>query len=296
MNAPLVNLNDDMYPDINPLAFVQGTPEWHKLRKGKITATDAVVIMGMSPWKTRLQLYKEKKSNKPPEPANYAQQRGIDLESVARELFNKETGWNMQPEVVINEWAMASLDGRDASIGAILEIKCPGKKDHDIALQGNVPDHYYAQLQHQMWVAGTFNVFYYSFDGVAGVTVRVKRDEEYIQSMIPKLYEFYLQLENNTPPEPVDRDYLEKDNDTIWRQCALKWKSTQEQIKALERDAEELKQQLIFLSGESNAKGAGISISQITRKGSVQYVKMPQLKGVDVEPYRSASSTYWKIM
>ena len=41
----------------------QGTPEWLALRKTKITATDACVIMGSSRWKTKTQLYREKLSD-----------------------------------------------------------------------------------------------------------------------------------------------------------------------------------------------------------------------------------------
>lgn len=290
MNAALVD-----HSDINPSAFIQGTSEWLALRKTKITATDAAVIMGANHWKTKIQLYHEKVGNDvKPLYINERMQRGIDLEPVARNLFNLQTGWNMQPTVVINDWAMASLDGQDQDTGTILEIKCPGEKDHAEALSGRVPAHYYPQLQHQMWVSGTFIGYYFSFDGIDGVTVKVLRDEEYIQNMIPKLYEFYLCIKNETPPAPDENDYVEKD-DEIWRQCALKWLTTQQKIKLLEKEAEELKQQLIFLSGESNARGAGISLCQVTRKGTIQYAKAPQLKGVDLEYLRSPSTTYWKL-
>ena len=290
MNAALVD-----YPDINPLAFVQGTPEWLALRKGKITATDASIIMGANHWKTKIQLYHEKISDDvKPLYINERMRRGTVLEPVARELFNIHHGYNMQQKVVIHDWALASLDGYDEETGAILEVKCPNEKDHGEALAGRIPSHYYPQVQHQMWVCGESRVFYYSFDGVDGVTVEVLRDEEYIQNMIPKLYEFFLCVKNKTAPEPDENDFIEKD-DEIWRQCALKWTETQKKIKSLEREAEELKQQLIFLAGESNAKGAGLSLSLVTRKGAIQYAKAPQLKGVDLEYLRGPTTTYWKI-
>ena len=40
--------------------IIQGSQEWLDLRKTKITATDACVIMGESSWKTIIQLYEEK--------------------------------------------------------------------------------------------------------------------------------------------------------------------------------------------------------------------------------------------
>src|SRR5277367_1182702 len=183
-----------------PPEFIQGSEAWHALRKTKITATDATVIMGANPWKTIHHLYVEKLSDEPPMAPNEKMQRGIDLEPRARELFNLKTGWNMQPEVLVNDWAMASLDGRDCVLGNILEIKCPGEKDHALALAGKVPEHYYPQLQHQMWVAGTCMANYFSFDGADGVIIKVKRDDEYIEKMIIEEFKFYMCLQNKSPP------------------------------------------------------------------------------------------------
>ena len=283
--------------EMNP-KYMQGTPEWLALRKTKITATDAAVILGANPWKTRMELYLEKISKDvKPLYINEAMQRGIDLEPIARELFNLKTGWNMQPEVMLNDWAMASLDGRDADIGAIVEIKCPSNKDHTLALNGCIPDHYYPQLQHQMWIAGTSFAYYFSFDGADGVIVKVKRDEDFIQKMIEEEYRFYLCIQNKTPPEYQPGDYIER-NDEIWEQVASKWKSLQANIKELEKEEEETRRQLIFLSGESNTKGAGISLCQVTRKGTVDYPTMLKQLAVEdsfVEKFRKAPTTSWRI-
>ncbi|CAB4132487.1 COG5377 Phage-related protein, predicted endonuclease [uncultured Caudovirales phage] len=272
----------------------QGSAEWLKLRKTKITATDAAIIMGANHWKTRLQLYHEKLSEENNTFKNDAMQRGIDLEPIARELFEIKTGISMCPQIVVNDWAMASLDGMDSSGTKILEIKCPGPKDHAIALSGKVPDHYYPQLQHQMYVCDVQLVYYFSFDGADGVIVEVPRDEEYLEKLIAEEFKFYMCLQNKTPPEPQEGDYIERE-DALWQQCALKWKSLNESIKELEREEEETRKQLIFLSGESNTKGGGISLCQVQRKGNVDYAKIPELKGVDLDKYRKGSITSWRI-
>lgn len=275
------------------LQFVQGTPEWLSLRKNKITATDASVIMGLSHWKTRIQLYHEKLSNDPPIVANERMQRGIDLEPVARDLFCMTTGHKMIPKVVVKDWAMASLDGIN-EWNEILEIKCPGPTQHQIAVDGKVPDHYYPQLQHQMYVCDSEKVFYYSFDGFDGVTIEVKRDDEYIKKMIEEEKKFYQCIMNKTPPEPQEGDYIER-NDSLWEQCASRWIDINSSIKSMEKEEEELRKQLIFLSGESNTKGAGISLCQIQRKGNVDYTRIPELKNVDLEKYRKSSINSWRI-
>ena len=180
----------------------QGTKEWLDLRKIKITATDACVIMKTSKWKTPLELYEEKTTELPSRNCvNSAMQRGIDLEPIAREEFIKTTGIQVTPKVFVNDWALASLDGISEDGSTIVEIKCPGKKDHCTALEGNIPLHYYPQIQHQLWVTGALNAYYYSFDGKNGVAVKVLRDEDYIHRMICKELEFYMCILNKNPPK-----------------------------------------------------------------------------------------------
>lgn len=273
--------------------YIQGSSEWHALRKTKITATDAAVIIGLNPWKTPYQLYHEKKSNEPPPPANAAMQRGTELEPIAREKFILSTGIRMIPRVVIKDWAMASLDGISDE-NEILEIKCSGDKVHAEALQGKVPSYYYPQLQHQMYVCDALKAYYFSFDGNDGISIEVQRDDEFIKTMIDAEYAFYQRLETNTPPQSTENDYIERNDDT-WIEQVTKWKSLTASIKDLETQEEELRKRLIFLSGESNTRGGGISLCQVTRKGNVDYTKIPELKKIDLEQYRKPSTMSWRI-
>lgn len=274
--------------------MIQGSPEWLLLRKTKITATDAPVIMGASHWKTKIQLYHEKTSEKYKPTVNAAMQRGTDLEPIARDLFNIKTRWDMKPAIMVKDWMMASLDGRDEDSGSIVEIKCPGERDHAIALSGKVPDHYFPQLQHQMYVCDVQLAYYFSFDGIDGVVVKVKRDDDYIEKLIDEEKKFYECLKNRIPPEPSEDDYVER-NDNLWNECAENWMSVNRAIKDLQSQEEDLRKQLIFLSGESNTKGAGISLCQINRKGVINYSKIECLKNIDLEPYRNPSSISWRI-
>jgi putative phage-type endonuclease len=272
----------------------QGSSEWYALRKTKITATDSCVIMGASHWKTKIQLYNEKISNDFPICTNERMQRGLDLEPVARDLFILNHGYTSRSCVVVKDWAMASLDGMDETGKIIVEIKCPGEKDHKQALQGKVPDHYYPQLQHQMYVCNVDDMYYFSFDGIDGVTVKVKRDQQYIDKMVEEEKKFYECMINKIPPEPSDGDYIER-NDFTWKQCALNWIAVTAQIKDLEKQEEQIRKELVFLSGESNTRGCGISLCQVQRKGNVDYSKIPELNGVDLDKYRKQSINSWRI-
>lgn len=272
---------------------LQGTPEWRAFRKLHITATDSTIIMQTSKWKTPKQLYEEKICTIDfPSYTNERMQRGIDLEPIARACYESKVNTQFTPRIAVKEWAMASLDGVSDK-GEIVEIKCPGKKDHEIATLGNVPQHYYPQLQHQMYVCDVDKVDYFSFDGNDGVIVKVVRNDEYIKNMIEKELEFYMCLQNKTPPEE-EETYIER-QDPVWEALANRWKNIKRKKKEVEEEEEAVRQELLKASGELNTKGFGLSFINVLRKGSIDYSQIPNLIGVDLEQYRKPHSSSWRI-
>lgn len=184
-------------------ALVQQSEEWLLLRKSKIGASDASTIMGVNPWKTKYQLWEEKISDTITTIKSERMQRGLDLEEMARELFTIKTGLVVQPDVRFSnnyEWMMASLDGIDVTNSHIVEIKCPGKRDHATAISGQIPEHYYPQLQHQMEVCNVDKMFYFSFDGLNGVIIEVDKNEDYIAELIEEERKFFHYMITKQPP------------------------------------------------------------------------------------------------
>lgn len=179
------------------------TPEWLHFRRTHIGASDAISIMGMSPWKSPLELYEEKVF-KFEQDENPYMKRGKELESLALESFEKETGLVMFPMVFVHDsipWMSASFDGITIQRDAILEIKCPGKKDyHFVEVNKKVPPKYIPQLQHQIFVSGLDFAYYYSFNGEKGIIIEVKRDQEFIDKMIEKEKQFWHCLTTFNPP------------------------------------------------------------------------------------------------
>ena len=144
----------------------QGSPEWLAYRQDKIGASDCPIIMGVSPWQKPGDLYKNKLGITKLE-KNWAMQRGVNLEGPAREAFMLESGIYVEPcvgECEKNTWMIASFDGLSLDDKVAVEIKCPGKKDHDLALNGQIPEKYFSQLQHLMAVSGLECIYYYSFN------------------------------------------------------------------------------------------------------------------------------------
>jgi putative phage-type endonuclease len=191
----------------------QNTNAWLQLRTGGIGASDAPAVMGVSPWTTRFQLWSYKTGLLTPPPAHpiaqAAMKRGHDLEPIAREQYIKKTGIKMEPVVAMHgelEFIRASLDGYNFEQKKILEIKCPGKKDHATAVEGKIPAKYRPQLMQQFLVTGAESADYYSFDGSDGVLISVKPDREYIEQLKKELIAFWGLVQSQTPPEISPKD------------------------------------------------------------------------------------------
>jgi len=86
---------------------------------------------------------------------------------------------------------MASLDGISECGKHIVEIKCAGKRDHALALEGVVPAHYIPQVQTQIEVCGVTQAYYYSFDGDQGKCIVIERDNSMIEKIIACGIYFY---------------------------------------------------------------------------------------------------------
>jgi len=175
----------------------QGSQQWLDFRKKGVGASDAIIIAGLSPWRTREQLLLEKRGLIEPQPVNSSMNRGMMLEPKARRCAEEMFETLFLPEVRISPvypWCYASLDGICIDNKILLEIKCTSKKNHALAKEGKIPEYYKPQLQHQMYVCGFDKCHYFSFDGEEGVIVIEHRDQEYIDNLVELEKKFYEEM------------------------------------------------------------------------------------------------------
>ena len=66
----------------------------------------------------------------------------------------------------------------------------------------------------------------------------------------------------------------------------------QEQIKS---EIEDLKKDILERAQGGKDKIGQLTVSKIERKGAVDYKKIPELKGVDLEQFRKKPTNFWKI-
>jgi predicted phage-related endonuclease len=112
--------------------------------------------------------------------------RGIELESVARNLYIEET-FNDVKEVGFiekDEYCGVSPDGLVSEDG-IIEIKCP--KDTvfvEQSITGNIKPEYYTQIQYALYITGRQWCDYVAYNENFPLLIRrYERDEKYIEKI-----------------------------------------------------------------------------------------------------------------
>ncbi len=272
--------------------------DWKKWRSEGIGASDAPVVMGVSPWKTRLQLWEEKTGVFiPKDTGNWATARGLELEPKAR--ANYELTHNIAMPIAFVEhkqypFIRASLDGYSEEKSIVLEIKCPGKADHAIAKAGSIPDKYWPQLQHQLLASGAEKVHYYSYDGDSDFAlVEVIPDIAYIGKLLVELITFWDMVKQQVPPEASDMDFKQvEDNDIAIK--IEKWETIKKNLEEFEVMEKEIRAEILpHLETFGRWKHKGISIYRSFRKGNIDYTKIPILDTINLEEFRKSGSSSW---
>ena len=281
---------------------IQGSQEWLSLRKTKITATDSGVILGLNPWKTPLQLWEEKLGLRELQPVNDKMREGSLLEEEARKFVNEKRHYNNFRPIVLQStiypFMMASLDGFDDNRGdpipRILEIKC-GKRSHELALNGEIPPYYMAQLQKQMFVSQISTISYFSYrNDDDNIEIIVNRDDAFIEKMIKAETKFYKCMMDFQAPPATDHDFVKRDSRELQFHLEV-WKQTKAEMKLLEAKDELLRDTIIQMCDGQSSECNGVRIVKTTRRGNIQYDKIEALKEIDLEVYRSKPTTSYRF-
>lgn len=193
----------------------QAERNWLEDRKRGIGGSDAACIVGLNPWKSNVDLWKEKVGLVVPEDISDkpAVKYGKEAEAPLRRLFELD-----HPEIVVaydqygmisndpeRPWLFATLDGdlTKGSSKGILEVKTTEiRRSSDWAKwDDRVPDNYYIQLLHQLLATG------YDF-AVLLAQIKWKKDGK-----PQKTIREYTYWRNEVQP---DLDYLRPAEDAFW--------------------------------------------------------------------------------
>lgn len=188
-------------------------------RIGYIGGSDAPVILGLNKWKSRTQLYLEKRGEVEPDDLsdNQAVQWGHILEPVIANQYAKRTAHRVLKEHRLLTHSRFPFIG--AHIDAITELTVYGAKrileckstQHADGWgepgTDQIPDMHYAQVQHYLGVVNAL---------ICDVAVLIRgsdfriyhvaRNEDFIDALFSHEISFWECVQNGTPPEPTLND------------------------------------------------------------------------------------------
>lgn len=184
----------------NPAAITAdpNDPAWREARRSFIGASDVPAILGLSPWRTPLDVWAEKVGLTDGGPSTLATQLGHELEDLIARLWS-----DRHPDADVQHaqqtqrhpdlsWLAASTD-REVGTDGLLECKLVGGRQTDNWRDG-VPLYVQAQCQTQLAVTGRQWVDVCSLHAGNGWEHRIERidrDDTAILAMLPRLDEFW---------------------------------------------------------------------------------------------------------
>lgn len=157
---------------MNTLNLIQGTKEWADFRAKHFTASDAAAMMGMSKYKTRAELLREKATGIIPEVDAATQarfDRGHAIEALARPFAEALIGEELFPVVLSAEVEglplSASLDGLTMAEDIAWECKSMNASLAEALAQGDIPISYWPQMEQGLLLSGADRCVFMASDG-----------------------------------------------------------------------------------------------------------------------------------
>jgi len=169
----------------------QQTPEWYEIRKGKMTSSNATCIgnagNGLETYAKEIVLEMFTSAEKEHFTSRDIE-RGNELEPMARELYEFETGLHVEEVgfIELDEHTGASTDGLIDDDG-VWECKSPSDKEYfEILLTDKIKSDYIWQVQMEMLVADRkwADLTFYNPNFKKSMLIyRIERDEEKIEKL-----------------------------------------------------------------------------------------------------------------
>lgn len=195
------------------LSCEAGSPQWHYERGISFCASDATVLMGAMPGKSRDDLLKEKFTGIAKTVSDYTEKvifaKGHRVEELSRPIAEKRLDVDLTPEVFVRTVngmrLLASLDGAEMPTRhTAWECKQFNKELFEIVSSGGeLTEKHYWQLEHQILVADIKDHYFACSDGTEGCYAQIgyKSRPERREKLILAWKQFEIDLANYVMPE-----------------------------------------------------------------------------------------------
>ena len=285
---------------------------------GRITASGVASVLGVSPFATTKAYLKrmvDEALNGPVEVNAPPLRWGVDNEGKARAIY--EFLYLNDGDFHVEETGFHTDDWEDVPVGAspdgfvgpdgMVEIKCPYSLRDEVQPHfesiHNLPG-YMAQVQMQLHVTGREWCDFFQWAPKGHKHERVYKDPLWWDKNIETLKDFYgaykaalKKAGKGGPEEKVGTS-------ARWAatvEALLMARRDRELAEARESAAKQVLEEMCNESGIAQCKGAGISMSKVTREGSVSWKGLaeslvsPEILKEKAEGFRGAPSTSWRL-
>lgn len=264
-------------------------------RRKYIGSSDIGAIMGVSPYKSKRELWLEKVGLVKAEDISLQPQiiMGQELESVIREKLEAKYETKFPSKTfTINNWR-AQCDGYSEDKLLIVEIKTVGKERFEEAKRGEIPEVYKLQIQWQLFLSGAskavYAAFYVKDDELA--TVDVLPDEPLWEKLKEAADHFWNCVVNNEEPDEYLLDQSAKETVRQWALAKVAF----DEAKAKFEELDEALKGFLEDRKIDGLEWRGFKAISVERVGSVNYKSIKELEGVDLEKYRAKPSKFYKL-
>lgn len=184
--------------------------QWLTERRTGIGGSDAAAVFGLSPHRTALELYHDKRGDLRPDDSEESAwlRWGRLLEPVVRQAYSDQMGVVVQqvPGIVRHpdhEWMLASLDGHVGD-GVIYEGKTARTSDGwGEPGTDQVPEHILFQCHHYLCVTGRLQAHVAVLIGGSDFRIyKIDADDEFQSMLIEGEREFWSRVVSGDPPPP----------------------------------------------------------------------------------------------
>ena len=273
----------------------QGSSEWLDLRRKMRTASETATVMGCNPYQTPLQLARQKRQLDPPTEKTYAMEFGLANEAAVRETASEylaPMSSSYEPVVLQDGDYLASLDGKMGD--SIMEIKCPSSPRSG-ALQDEVYEPHWWQMQHQLMVSGAKRCHY---------VVRHPDDGELIfKTVLPDPSAF---AELRAAWDLFWREYMECDESDLV-ECAvipddlmplvLDFHAAADAKRDAEASYKSARKALKSKLPDETASGHGLKVIHFERVGNVDLAAIERdHPDIDFDSYRKPTTSQMKFI
>ncbi|MBQ9948879.1 MAG: YqaJ viral recombinase family protein [Oscillospiraceae bacterium] len=284
--------------------------EWLEFRRGGLGGSDAAVVCGLSPYRSKIELWADKTRRLPDQEDNEAMRIGRDLEDYVAKRFCEATGKKVRRHNAMYShgdygFIRANVDRDIIGENAGLECKTTSAFAKSDFESGEIPAYYYCQCCHYMNVMGYDRMYLAVLVmGRAFYWFIIERNEADCKALLDAEIAFW--NECILPDARPDPDGSESAARTIaalhedWKDDAISMFeendtaaeliTVQEQKKSIELKEKELKQRLqLALDGNTDGFTADYRITY--RPQSRTTVDNKKLKAEHPDIYEKYSNT-----